>query len=209
MKLSRISIITGIFFVAVASVVSARSILERKMLYLSSADGTPGETSYWFVYLGNHDCTLNRKYPGEGTVAVSGNLNLSLMSSGFIEGNGYSPKGRIDCLPTMKLKNEKGLRPITIDSIDCIFSYGQKVRMIDGEVGDFIIDVEGQPKSPKKFLLTRYKMLEIDGEKELKSSGPDLAIFGIAFTKEGLERLKKLYADPNPPAATTTPPPAQ
>ena len=192
-KLSRIAIITGLFFVAVASLISARSILERKMLYIS-ADSKTGETSYWFVFLGQHDCTLNRKYPGEGTVQVSGAMNLSLLSSGYIEGNGYSAKGRIDCLPTMKLKNEKGERTITIDSIDCIYEYGQKVRMTDGDAGDFIIDVEGQPKSAKRFVLTTYKMVDVDGEKVLKPNGGEAPLYGIAFSKEGLERVKKMLA---------------
>jgi hypothetical protein len=183
--------VAGIFCIAAASLISARSILERKMLYLSANNKT-GETTYWFVFLGQHDCTLNRKYPGEGTVQVSGAMNLSLLSSGYIEGNGYSPKGKIDCLPTILLKNDKGEHPITLDSIDCIYEYGQKVRMANGETGDFIIDVEGQPKSAKRFVLTTYKMVEIDGEKELKPNGGETPLFGIAFSKEGLDRIKKL-----------------
>lgn len=198
-KLSRIVIIAGLFFVAAAPLVSARSILERKMLYLS-ADNKTGETSYWFVFLGQHDCTLSRKYPGEGTVQVTGAMNLSLLSSGYIEGNGYSEKGKIDCLPTMKLKNEKGERAITIDSIDIIYEYGQKVRMTDGTEGDFIIDVEGQPKSAKRFILTSYKMVDVDGEKELKTSGADTPLYGIAFGKEGLDRIKKILSAVTAPA---------
>ena len=193
MQLSRITLIAGLFFVVVASLVSARSILERKMLYIS-ADNKTGETSYWFVFLGQHDCTLSRKYPGEGTQQVSGAMNLSLLSSGYIEGNGYSPRGKIDCLPTMKLKNEKGERSVTIDSIDCIYEYGQKVRMVNGDTGDFIIDVEGQQKSAKRFVLTTYKMVEIDGEKELKPNGGDTPLYGIAFSKDGLDRVKKILA---------------
>jgi hypothetical protein len=202
MKLSRFVMVAGLFFVAIASVISARSILERKMLYLT-ADNKTGETSYWFVFLGQHDCTLNRKYPGEGTVQVSGAMNLSLLSSGYIEGNGYSSKGKMDCLPTMKLKNEKGERSITIDSIDCIYEYGQKVRMSDGETGDFIIDVEGQQKSAKRFVLTNYKNVDVDGEKELKTNGPDIPLYGIAFSKEGLAQVKKLLAGVSAPPANT------
>jgi hypothetical protein len=164
------------------------------MFYVSSSDSKAGESSYWFVFLGQHDCALSRKYPGEGTVQVSGAMNLSLLSSGYIEGNGYSSKGKIDCLPTMKLKNEKGERTITIDSVDCIYEYGAKVRMADGETGDFIIDVEGQQKSAKRFVLTTYKMVEVDGEKELKTNGGEVPIYGIAFSKEGLERVKKFLA---------------
>jgi hypothetical protein len=198
MKLSRIVFMTGLFFVAIVSVVSARSILERKMMYLST-DNKTGETTYWFVFMGQHDCTLSRKYPGEGTLQVSGAMNLSLMSSGYIEGNGYSSKGKLDCLPTMKLKNEKGEQAITIDSILCIYEYGQKVKMIDGSIGDFVIDVEGQQKSAKRFILTNYKMVEIDGEKELKPNGADIPLYGIAFSKEGLAEVKKLLAGVSAP----------
>lgn len=203
-QLSRTVIIAGLFFVAAAPLVSARSILERKMHYCP-AIGKTGETSYWYVFLGQHDCTLNRKYPGEGTVQVTGAMNLSLMSSGYIEGNGYSAKGKIDCLPTMKLKNEKGLRAITIDSIDCIYEYGEKVRMTDGDAGDFIIDVEGQQKSAKRFILTTYRMVNVDGEKELKKNGEDTPLYGIAFSKEGLERVRKALAGTAPDAPKEDP----
>jgi hypothetical protein len=205
--LSRIILVAGLFFIAAASLVSGRSILERKMYYCPAA-GKTGETAYWYVFLGQHDCTLNRKYPGEGTVQVTGAMNLSLMSSGYIEGNGYSVKGRLDCLPTMKLKNEKGLRAISIDSIDCLYEYGEKVRMADGDAGDFVIDVEGQQKNAKKMILTNFKMVEIDGEKELKKNGDDVPLYGIAFSKEGLERVKKALAG-TPPPATTDPNPAE
>jgi hypothetical protein len=195
MKISRFVVLAGLCLVAVASFVSARSILERKMFYVTASDTKAGEAAYWFIFLGQQDCSLSRQYPGEGTVQVSGSMNLSLLSSGYIEGNGYSPKGKIDCLPTMKLKNDKGqLQTIIIDSIDCIYDYGNKVRLIDGVTGDFIIDVEGQQKSATRFLLTTYKNVEVDGEKELKKNGDDIPLYGIAFSKEGLDRVKKALA---------------
>lgn len=204
MKLSRIVIAAGLAFVAFASIGLSRSILERKMHYLSDANKI-GETKYWFVYLGSHECTLNRKYPGYPVQPVTGTMNLSFMSSGYIEGTGYSVKGRLECIPTMKMVNGNGQNSISIDSIDCIYDYGHKVRMITGETGDLIIDVEGQPKTANRFTLTEYKMINIDGEKELKKTGVDTPLYAISFSKTGIAWAKKASAETAAPAATESP----
>jgi hypothetical protein len=191
-KTSRIVILTCLIFIAAASVCSARSLMPRRMQYLTAITNKVSEATHWFVFLGQHECTLNRKFFGEDMQPVTGNVNLSLLSSGYIEGNGYSAKGKIDCMPTMKLKNDAGERTIELDSIDCIFDYGHKVRMNSGDIGDFIIDVEGQPKSANRFVLTEYKMaVSADGERELKKTGDDIRISAIAFSKDGIARAKK------------------
>jgi hypothetical protein len=198
MKASRIVVLAGLLLVAAASVCPARSLLGRKMYYLNSITNKTGEAKYWFVYLGQLECTLNRKYPGEEMQSVTGNMNLSLLSSGYIEGTGYSAKGKIDCTPTMTLKNDKGQRTIDLDSIDCIFDYGQKVRTISGDAGDLLIDIEGQPKTAIRFALTEYAMVtSSDGERELKKTGDDIPLAAIAFSREGIARaIKGMQAKP-------------
>jgi hypothetical protein len=206
MRTSRMVILTGLILAAVTSICWGRSIIEKKMYYLNAVTNKAGEAKYWFVYLGQHDCTLNRKYPGEEMQQVNGNMNLSLLSSGYIEGSGYSAKGKIDCVPAMILKNDKGERAIIIDSIDCIFEFGQKVRMRDGEIGDFIIDIEGQKKIASRFILTEYRMVSSDGERELKKIADDVPIAAIAFSKESIVRAMKGILPSSPTADTTKPP---
>jgi hypothetical protein len=207
MKASRVVLLFVLIVTAFASLCFGRSILNRKMFYLNAVTNKVAEAKYWFVYLGQQECTLDRKYPGEESQQVTGSMNLSLLSSGYIEGSGYSAKGKIDCMPSMKIKNDKGDRAITIDSIDCIFEFGQKVRTISGDVGDFIIDIEGQPKTATRFLLTEYRMVTTDGEGELKKISDDVPLSAIAFSKEGIARAIQGIAPP--PKADTAKAPAR
>jgi hypothetical protein len=205
MKVSRIVVAAALFCTAAATLSYGRSILEKKVFYLTAAQKS-GETKFWTIYLGNHDCTLTRKFPGEDPQPVSGSVNLSLISSGYIEGNGYSARGRLDCLPTMKIKSDKGERTIVLDSIDCIYDYGQKVRTIDGETGDFIIDVEGAAKTANRFVLTEYKMVDSYGEKVLKPGAADTPLSAISFSKQGIQWVQKGAVET--PAKPSTPAPA-
>ena len=215
MNVSRMVMFAGLFFIAAASAGFSRSLLGRKIYYATYPANKISEAKYWFVYLGQHECTLNRKYPGEEMVQVTGNMNLSLLSSGYIEGTGYSSRGKIDCAPTMKIKTDSGEYTIDLDSIDCIFDYGQKVRTVKGLVGELVIDIEGQPKTAKRFLLTEYKMTtSVDGERELKKTGDDIPLSAIAFSKEGIARAIKGIAvkpktDTAPNTDTASPPPVK
>ena len=65
MKLSRMLLCIGLFLIAASSVTLGRSILERKVFYLTAAPEKSGQAKYWVVFLGNHEITLTRKYPGE------------------------------------------------------------------------------------------------------------------------------------------------
>jgi len=191
MKSSRIVLIIGLFLIAAASISFGRSILERKVFYVNTVTGKSGLAKFWVVFLGNHEVTLTRKYPGEEPQKVSGSMNLQLLSSGYVEGNGYSVKGKLECLPVMKMKNDKGITQISIDSIDCIYDFGGKVRTVKGETGEFIVDCEGQMITPTKFLMREYKMTNYYGEEILKEGSDEIKVSAIAFTKEGLARIPK------------------
>jgi hypothetical protein len=201
MKMSRIVMLAAVFAVAAAPLCFGRSILEKKMYYLDNT-GKIGEAKYWTVFLGLHEVTLTRKYPGEEPQPVTGNMNLSLLSSGYIEGNGYSARGKIDCLPTMKMRSEQGVKNISLDSIACIYEYGNKVLLVTGEAGDFIIDAEGQPVTAKRFQLSEFVLKNVDGEKELKPLSADKPIRAIAFTKEAILKAQKGITAPQPAPPT-------
>lgn len=168
----------------------ARSILQKKMYYITNT-GKSGEARFWAVYLGNHDCTLTRKNPGESEKKISASVNLQLISSGYVEGNGYGSTGKVDCLPTIAIKTETGEHQIEIDSIDFIFDYGSQVQLISGEKGALIIDVEGDPKSATKFLLREYKLTNYFGEEILKKGSEETPLRAFSFSKGGATRAKK------------------
>ena len=191
MKPSRIVLLIGLFLIAAATVTLGRSILERKVYYVNTITGKSGMAKFWVVYLGNHEVTLTRKYPGEEPQKVTGSMNLQLLSSGYVEGNGYSAKGKLECLPLMKMKNDKGITQISIDSIDCIYDFGSKVRTLAGEIGEFIVDCEGQMITPNKFLMRQYKMTNYYGEEILKEGSDEIKVSGISFSKAGLARIPK------------------
>lgn len=149
---------------------------------------------FWVIYLGNFDCKLNRKFPGEPEQRIDASMNLQYLSSGYIEGNGYSAKGKVDCLPTMWISNENGERMISSDSIDFVYDYGRKVQLLNGENGAFIINVEGDKKESKKFLMREYKMQMYYGEEILKEGSEETPLAAFAYSKEGLARAQKAQA---------------
>ncbi len=171
----------------------ARNILEKKMYYLNNTNKT-GQARFWVVYLGNHDVKLTRNIPGEGDVTVDASVNLQLLSSGYVEGNGYGAKGKVDCLPTMMINNGKEEKRIVLDSVDYLYDFGRKVRLLSGETGDLFLDVEGNKVVAKKFLLREYKLTEYYGEQILKEGSQETPIMGISLTQDGMVRGQKAQA---------------
>lgn len=171
----------------------ARNILEKKMYYLNNTNKT-SQARFWVVYLGNHDVKLTRNIPGEGNVTVDASVNLQLISSGYVEGNGYGSKGKVDCLPTMMINNGQEEKRIVLDSVDYIYDFGRKVRLLSGETGDLFLDVEGNKVIAKKFLLREYKLTEYYGEQILKEGSQETPIMGISLTQDGMVRGQKAQA---------------
>lgn len=160
------------------------------MYYLTNTN-QKGQARFWAIYLGNHDCKIKRKYPGEPEAMIDASINLQYLSSGYIEGNGYSAKGKINCLPTMKLKNDNGEKTITSDSIDFFYDFGKRVQLLSGENGDLIIDVEGDEKVANRFLMREYKLTKYFGEEILKEGSEETPLRALSFSKEGLARAQK------------------
>ncbi|MFP4162788.1 MAG: hypothetical protein ACLFQB_03165 [Chitinispirillaceae bacterium] len=173
-----------------ASLVFARSIIERKIWYVD-VNQKVKQARFWTVFLGNHDVKLVREFPGEGEQTIDASLNFQLLSSGYIEGNGYSSRGKASSLPGMMMINDEGEFKIEIDSIDYIYDFGMKVSLKNGKKGEFFINVEGTPKMPKKFLLREFKLKDYYGEEILKQGSEDKPIIAFSFTKEGAQKAAK------------------
>ncbi len=172
---------------------SARSILERKLYYIDGS-GKTGEARFWSIYLGSHDCRIIRKTPGQQDKEIKATMNLQFLSSGYIEGNGYGPGGKVQSLPTMEIRDANGERKIDIDSIDFIYDYGSKIQLKSGARGDFIINVEGDKKIANRFLIREFKLTMYYGEEILKEGADETSLKAIAFSKEGLARARSAQA---------------
>jgi hypothetical protein len=98
----------------------------------------------------------------------------------------------------MLIKTDTGERLISLDSVECLFDYGQKVRLITSETGEFLINLEGQKLTGRRFNLTEYKMVNSYGEQILKGGNAEIKIQAIAFSKDALLRLMKPAVPPVP-----------
>jgi hypothetical protein len=186
-----ILVVSILAFVAITPF--ARSIMEKKIQYISAA-GKTGEARFWSVFLGTFDCSLMRRAPGEAEKQIVASVNLQLLSSGYVEGNGYGVSGKVQSLPTMELRDASGDRKIEIDSIDFIYDYGTKVQLVGGAKGDFIINVEGDKKIATRFLMREYKLTNYFGEEILKEGAEENALCAIAFSRDGLARARAAQA---------------
>ncbi len=195
MQRSRVIITVLTLIIACATLLSAqggsRSIMERRMWY-ATPDNTTGEVRFWSVYLGLiNDVPLERRIHGHGTIAVNAALNFQFLSSGYIEGNGFSNHGRVECLPTMMISNENGERRVVLDSIDYIYDFGHKVTLINGEKGKFVVSAEGYPVEPNRFVLRRYNLRRLHGEEILDNTAEEIVISAMAFSRQGIQRAVK------------------
>lgn len=193
LKRRSLSIILTLIALTAVTSVFARSILEKRIHYLTS-DGKPGQARFWAIYLGNHDCTLTRKRPGETEKQIVASMNLQLLSSGYIEGNGYGETGKVQSLPTMHIKIGEAEDQISIDSIEYIYDFGRKVHLNSGRDGDLIINVEGDKKMARKFLMREYKLTKLYGEEILKEGSEETALSAISFSKTGIAKAKAAQA---------------
>jgi len=172
----------------------AQSMTLKPVYFFAAGTNKIGQASYWSIYLGNPPCSLDRKYPGEPMRRIATGIDLHLLSNGYVSGQGYSDKGRIDCSPVMKIKIDSTLRDIIVDSIDCIYDGGRKVRTTAGVTGEFVIDIEGNRVSPDQFTMTELKLTGDSTDKQLKRNGDDITVDALAFSKDGIAWALKTMA---------------
>jgi hypothetical protein len=168
-------------------------MLERKAWFVDG-NNKISEMLYWRIYLGEYEVKLKRNVAGEGQINVTANMNFDLFSSGYIEGNGYSSKGKMNSLPGMRIRTDGGEgTEIKVQDIDYIYDYGTKVVTKDGRRGDFMIGAEGGGLLQiKRFQLSEYRMVKGSfGEMELKEASDRMPIIALAFSKEAAAKAAK------------------
>jgi hypothetical protein len=188
----RLCIIAAAAVICALGQAGAKSLLEKSVYFINPSNGKTDSCKYWKMYIGTFPAvTLVRKFPGEDSLPVNSDLNLTILSSGYIEGYGYTRKGRVDCMATFVVDTGTGAIKIPVDSVEFVIAGGEKVKPRNMKMCDLALDVEGN-KLPgiQKILLTKYKLVLDYDERNLKPLG-DLTITLFAFSKAALNAALK------------------
>jgi hypothetical protein len=192
MKFSRLLLLIAAAVLVFAASAPAKSLLEKSIYWINPDNGKIDSTKYWKMFIGKYESvTLVRKFPGEDSLPVNADINLMVLSSGYIEGSGYTAKGRVDCSAIFVIDTGAGAIKLPVDSIEYMYAGGAKVKPRGGKVYDCAIDIEGN-KAPgiKKMLLTKYKLVVDVDERNLKPQG-DMNITFFSFSKSALAAAQK------------------
>jgi hypothetical protein len=168
-----------------ASVAAMKGLLEKKIWYVNN--NKTGEVTYWIVYLGEYSVNLQRKFPGEDTGSVTATVNFNLLSSGYIEGTGYSTKGKVSARADLAVRGPEGDKDVAFEDVSAITDFGRKIKLTNGTEGDFLLDIEGVMTPVKKTQLRTYKYKEVDGDRSLAENhdNTDLAVSILSFVPLG------------------------
>jgi len=173
-----------------AGSISAKSLLEKTVYFINPTTSKIDSAKYWKIFVGSYPASLQRKFPGEDTQTVNTDVNLTLMSSGYVEGYGYTKKGRVDCEASL-LADSAGAQKVAFDSIEYVYAGGQKVKTKNHQPTDLWLDVEGSKVLIYKGLaLTKYRLVVVDEDRNLKPAG-DASITFFAFSKPALAAAQK------------------
>jgi hypothetical protein len=173
-----------------AGSVSAKSILEKKIFFLNQA-GKADSSVYWKIFLGSYQATLERKFPGEDSMPVSTDFNLTLLSSGYIEGYGMVRKGRVDCMGGFASDSAGTIQKILVDSMEYMISNATQAKIKNRPLMNVFVDLEGNKITLNKPLtLTKYKLVIVEEDRNLKPLG-DVPVTFFAFSKKALLAAEK------------------
>ncbi|MFP4418257.1 MAG: hypothetical protein ACOC4C_05260 [Fibrobacterota bacterium] len=172
---------------------SSRSLLKKKIYYVSG--GKIGTAEFWALHLGSHDVKLAKEFPGEGTIDVDASINFSLLSSGYIEGKGYSERGKITASAQLAQIVGEDAKDIEMDSIDFVTANGRKVKTLNGEAGTLVLHAENDNRKVIRQMLLREFYYD-KAFSELKFD-KDFPIQAFSFTKAGAQKALKALSESN------------
>jgi len=198
------SALIALFLLIAAGSVCAKSLLEKSIYFINPTTSKIDSSKYWKIFLGNYPASLQRKFPGEEMQTVNTDVNLTLMSSGYVEGYGMTKKGRVDCEATL-WADSAGTHKVSFDSIEYVYAGGQKVKTKNSQPTDLWLDVEGAKLLIYKGLsLTKYRLVIVDEDRNLKPAG-DANITFFSFSKPALAAAQKADKAAESQSQTQTP----
>jgi len=170
---------------------SSRALLEKKIYYVS--DGKVGTSDFWALHLGKHSAPLRKYYPGEGEVIVNSEVNFSLLSSSYIEGVGYSSKGKIQAEAEFALAAGDSSTEIPLDSIGYVYKWGRMVKPVGEEAATLLLrDESGNAHTIKRMTLRKFVFNKEMGELKFDA---DIPVSAFSFTKSGINEARKIMAE--------------
>jgi len=180
-------VVSSLLAIVVSS--SAMQGLLEKPLFVVR-DGQVNSYQYWTIFFGTYPVSLMRKFPGEEEQPVETKININFLSNMYIEGNGYSSKGKIKAKVHLAVDDGTQQRRIMPDSIDYIWSNGRNVSLLDGTTGGLFLDIEGTMVQPKAMTLRHYTIMKEYGQTILKESEPEkkISISACSFSKKGINK---------------------
>lgn len=189
--MKKIMIILAVLF-AFTAVFSQDDLKQRAMMkktiYYTDGNGKVGSADYWQLQLGTFDVQVGRKYPGEGIVKIDGSVNVSFMSGGYLEGNGFGTRGKLTTEANFAVKRDGKYETISPDSIDFVFYGASKVKLKGAnDTEDLFVFIEDAYNTyeAKKFVLAVYVMNKQFGELDFSH---DVNPTAISFTQEGAKK---------------------
>jgi hypothetical protein len=184
------AVLIALFLTISAGGVSAKSLLEKTVYFINPTTNKIDSSKYWKIFLGSYPATLQRKFPGEDSARITLDLNFTLLSSGYVEGNGYTKKGRVDCEASLVVDSVT-FQKATFDSIEYVYNGGSNIKLKGKPAMNLLLDVEGYKVALNKGLaLTKYRLVVVEEDRNLKPAG-DVTITFFAFSKPGLLAAQK------------------
>jgi len=164
-------------------------VMTESKVHFTMLDGRVQTADFWQLKLGRFEVDLVRSFPGQGNLPVNGNVNIMFMSGGYLEGNGFGNRGRINANAEFAVKRNGDFQMIRQEAIEYIFFGGSRVKLVEAEEEeDLFIFIESKENvyQAKDFSLSIFVNNRATRELELRDDIE--GITAIAFTAERARR---------------------
>jgi hypothetical protein len=172
-----------------------KTLLEKKLFFMNPETKKIDSVSYWKIYLGNYPLMLKEDAFDTIALPYQADANLTLFSSGYIDGSGYGKNGKISCIGNFATDSCGKIIRLNFDSIDYINKNGAFVRYSHQPTTAVFVDIENnRVLLRKKMMLTKYLSSGSDELRNLKSTG-DVPVSLFAFSKAAYFEAVKAEID--------------
>jgi hypothetical protein len=175
--------------------VQGRTLLEKKIFFMNPETKKIDSCSYWKIYLGTYSLSIKDNEFDTAAIPYLANVNLTLFSSGYIDGAGYGQNGKITCLGKFATDSSGTVTNLNFDSIDYINKSGSSVRYHKLPPANVFVAIgENRLVLKKKMTLTKYISSGEDEISSLTSTG-EVPVTFFAFSKAAYSEAVKAETD--------------